>query len=97
MKGMVFTEFLEMVEAKFSADMVDDIISDSDLPNGGAYTSVGTYDHSELVHCQTAPKYLRPRWCRFLANTCLGGFMFCIPNFLPARRRPWIFWRVSKR
>jgi hypothetical protein len=49
MKGMVFTEFLEMVETKFSADMVDDIIADSQLPSGGAYTAVGTYDHSELV------------------------------------------------
>jgi hypothetical protein len=49
MKGMVFTEFLEMVESKFSADMVDDIIEDSDLPSGGAYTAVGTYDHAELV------------------------------------------------
>ena len=26
MKGMVFTEFLDMVELKFSAEMVDDII-----------------------------------------------------------------------
>jgi len=49
MKGMVFTEFLEMVESKFSADMVDDIIDDANLPNGGAYTAVGTYDHAELV------------------------------------------------
>ena len=49
MKGMVFTEFLEMVESKFSADMVDDVIDDSNLPSGGAYTAVGTYDHSELV------------------------------------------------
>ena len=49
MKGMVFTEFLEMVETRFSPDMVDDIIEDADLPSGGAYTSVGTYDHSELV------------------------------------------------
>ena len=49
MKGMVFTEFLEMVESKFSADMVDDIIEDSDLPSGGTYTAVGTYDHAELV------------------------------------------------
>ena len=49
MKGMVFTEFLDMVELKFSADMVDDIIEDSQLPNGGAYSAVGTYDHAELV------------------------------------------------
>lgn len=49
MKGIVFSEFLEMVESKFSADMVDDIIEDNDLPSGGAYTSVGTYDHQELM------------------------------------------------
>jgi hypothetical protein len=49
MKGLVFTEFMEMVESTFSADMVDDIIDDSELPSGGAYTSVGTYPHSEMV------------------------------------------------
>lgn len=49
MKGMVFTAFLEMVEAKFSAEMVDDIIDDANLPSGGAYTAVGTYDHTEMI------------------------------------------------
>lgn len=49
MKGVVFTEFLEMVEDKFSADMVDDIIDDSELPSGGIYTAVGTYSHKEIV------------------------------------------------
>jgi hypothetical protein len=29
--------------------MVDDIIEASDLPSGGAYTSVGIYDHAEIV------------------------------------------------
>lgn len=49
MKGIVFTEFLDMVETQFSADMVDDLIDDCALPSAGAYTSVGTYDHAELV------------------------------------------------
>ena len=49
MKGIVFTEFVDMVAARFSADMVDDIIEDAALPSGGAYTAVGTYDHAELV------------------------------------------------
>ena len=49
MKGVVFTEFLEMVEARFSADVVDDIIDAAQLPHGGAYTAVGTYDHTEMV------------------------------------------------
>lgn len=54
MKGMVFTEFLEMVEVKFSPEMVDDIIDDSELASGGAYTAVGTYDHQEMVQLVTA-------------------------------------------
>jgi hypothetical protein len=54
MKGMVFTEFLEMVEVKFSPEMVDDIIDDSVLASGGAYTAVGTYDHQEMVQLVTA-------------------------------------------
>lgn len=49
MKGMVFTEFLDMVENTFSADMVDDILDDANPASGGAYTAVGTYDHQELV------------------------------------------------
>lgn len=49
MKGMVFTNFLEMVEDKFSIDVVDTIIEESDIPSGGAYTAVGTYPHSEMV------------------------------------------------
>lgn len=48
MKGMVFTEFLDFVRESFDDDMVDDIIADANLPNGGAYTAVGTYDHREM-------------------------------------------------
>jgi len=49
MKGMIFTEFLEMVEETFSYKVVDAIITAADLPSGGAYTAVGTYPHSEIV------------------------------------------------
>lgn len=49
MKGMVFTEFLEMVEEKFGYDTVDAILEKTELPSGGNYTAVGTYDHSEIV------------------------------------------------
>jgi len=53
-KGIVFTEFVEMVEDQFSPEILDSIIESSDLPSGGAYTSVGTYDHSEIVALVTA-------------------------------------------
>jgi len=49
MKGIVFTEFLDMVETTISADMVDDVIEAARIPSGGAYTAVGTYDHKEMV------------------------------------------------
>jgi hypothetical protein len=49
MKGVVFTEFLEMVEDKFSPEMADRIIEAAALPSGGVYTTVGTYDHREMV------------------------------------------------
>jgi hypothetical protein len=49
MKGIIFTEFLEMVEARFSPETADRLIDESDLPSGGVYTSVGTYDHKEIV------------------------------------------------
>jgi hypothetical protein len=49
MKGVVFTEFLEMVEDRFSPDMADRIIEEANLPSGGAYTSIATYDHEEML------------------------------------------------
>lgn len=49
MKGIVFTEFLEMVEEKFDLAAVDQMIETAGLDSGGAYTSVGTYDHEELL------------------------------------------------
>lgn len=49
MKGIVFTEFLEMVEDKFGFDIADKIVSEAVLPSGGVYTAVGTYDHAEMV------------------------------------------------
>lgn len=49
MKGIVFTEFLELVEDKFGIEMVDKIISSSDLKSNGIYTSIGTYSFSEML------------------------------------------------
>lgn len=49
MKGVVFTKFIEMVEEKFSIEVADEMIQRADVPSGGAYSAVGTYDHSEMV------------------------------------------------
>lgn len=49
MLGLVFTELVELVEERFSAQMADAILQDVAPANGGAYTAVGYYDHGELV------------------------------------------------
>ena len=49
MKGIVFTEFLEMVDAKFGMSMTEHIVASANLPSGGVYTSIGTYPHGEIV------------------------------------------------
>ena len=49
MKGIIFTEFLDLVEKKFGLVMVDKIINQSQLDSNGAYTSVGTYEFSEML------------------------------------------------
>lgn len=49
MKGIVFSEFIEMVEDQFSPEVADEIIMAADLPSGGMYTAVGTYAHTEML------------------------------------------------
>jgi hypothetical protein len=49
MKGVVFTEFFDLVEESFSLEVADKIIQKSKLENDGAYTAVGTYDYCEMV------------------------------------------------
>ena len=49
MKGIIFTEFLDLVADKFGLEMVDRIIEESNPDSGGVYTAVGTYPFSEML------------------------------------------------
>jgi hypothetical protein len=85
MKGVVFTEFLGMVEQSFSADMVDDIIDDAHLPSGGAYTAVGTYPHEEMVAMVVALSRRTgmpvPDLVRAFGQHLFGRFVHAYPAF----------------
>jgi hypothetical protein len=43
MKILFFTAFLEMVEDKFGYEVMEDIISKSELPSNGSYIAVGIH------------------------------------------------------
>lgn len=49
MKGVVFTELLEMVENTFGDEVADRVVGECDLPSGGSYIVIGTYDHHEIL------------------------------------------------
>ncbi|MAI33194.1 MAG: hypothetical protein CMM07_16175 [Rhodopirellula sp.] len=49
MKGIVFTAFIQYVEDSFGDVFVEQMISGCNLATEGAYTSVGTYDHGEII------------------------------------------------
>ncbi|BBL89052.1 guanylate cyclase [Vibrio rotiferianus] len=47
MKGIIFTEFMELVEDKFGLETLDQVLELSN--DEGIYTAVGSYDHRDLV------------------------------------------------
>lgn len=54
MKGIVFTEFLDLVEERFGLQTLDKVIEKAAPESGAVYTSVGTYEHAEMVKLVTA-------------------------------------------
>ena len=49
MLGIIFTEFVEMVEEKFSYDVADRILKKSGIDAATGFTSVANYDHHDLI------------------------------------------------
>lgn len=49
MKGIVFTEFIDLVEDKFGLEVVDQLINSASLESKGVYTAVGTYKFEEML------------------------------------------------
>ena len=49
MRGLIFTEFISLVEEKFGLRLADELLSQPGLTDGGAYTSVGNYSHREML------------------------------------------------
>lgn len=48
MKGVLFTELIEMIEDLMGLEFTNKVIDDARLENGGAYTSIGSYPHQDM-------------------------------------------------
>ena len=88
MKGIVFCEFVEMMEQEFSVELADEIISATTLDSGGAYTTVGTYDHREmlaLIHGLSEKTGTSvPDLIQAFGHYLFGRFVVLYPKFFEA-------------
>jgi hypothetical protein len=89
MLGMVFTEFIEMVESRFSPELADSVIAAAALPHGGAYTAVGYYPHAEMLALLAALSErsgiaVADLVCAF-GEHLLGRFVAAYPQMFSAR------------
>ena len=48
MKGIIFREFINLVETQFSIEIADAIITASQIKSNGSYTTIGTYPTDEI-------------------------------------------------
>ena len=83
MMGMVFTELLDMVEGKFSLDMVDAVVERAGAK--GSYTSVGNYEDEELsklvVALSEETDVPVPQLLHTYGVHLFGRFVTLFPNF----------------
>ncbi len=49
MKGILFTELIELIEISMGLEFTNKVIEDARLENEGAFTSIGTYSHYDMI------------------------------------------------
>ena len=97
MKGVIFTEFMELVEQQFSEEVAEQIIELADPASGGSYTSLGTYDHSEILALVTHLSQITGADAGDLqlafGEFLFGRFSIIHGNFMVGVPDRWIFYR----
>ncbi len=95
MKGIVFTEFLELVEDRFGLETVEEIIADANVPSEGVYTAVDTYPHSELVSLVVALSKKSGaevrELVRIFGHHMFGRFLAMHPEFFEPHKETFSF------
>ena len=89
MKGFIFTNFIEFVETNHGLEMVDEMITNCNLPSEGIYSSFSNYDFDELVSLLTYvsqktnvnPEILLEKFGAFVFPYLIGKHSYIIENF----------------
>ncbi|WP_337658457.1 heme NO-binding domain-containing protein [Sphingorhabdus sp. Alg231-15] len=90
MKGIIFTELVRFMEKVKSADFADAVISGSELPNDGAFTSVGNYPSEyalNMVAEASAQSGIEAaELCRLYGKYLYGRFTILYPHIMESYR-----------
>jgi hypothetical protein len=89
MKGFIFTNFIEFVETNHGLEMVDEMITNCNLPSQGIYSSFSSYQFDELVSLLTFvsqktnvnPEILLEKFGVFVFPYLIGKHSYIIENF----------------
>jgi hypothetical protein len=89
MKGFIFTNFIEFVETTHGLEMVDEMITNCNLPSEGIYSSFSSYEFDELVSLLTYvsnkidvnPEILLEKFGVFVFPYLIGKHSYIIENF----------------
>ncbi|QLC25200.1 guanylate cyclase [Parasphingopyxis algicola] len=86
MKGVIFSELIRFMEQAKSAEFADSVITGANLPNDGAYTSVGNYPSDQaltLVGEASAQSGIEAaELCRLFGHYLYGRFMILYPHIM---------------
>lgn len=95
MKGIIFTEFIEMVEEKFGYMMADKLLSQPELKSEGIYTAVGTYDFEEMMILlkllSQETKTAIPDLIKYFGNYLFSRFYLLYPHLFEDKRNTFEF------
>lgn len=93
MLGMVYTELIEMVEARFSPDVADQMVEAAEAAGGGVYTAVGSYPDEQVFLMVTRLSELTgapvPELVRAFGHHLLQSFARSHPGHF--ERHPEVF------
>jgi hypothetical protein len=89
MKGFIFTNFIDFIETSHGLEMVDEMITNCNLPSEGIYSSFNNYDFDELVSLLTYvskktnvnPEILLEKFGVFVFPYLIGKHSYIIEHF----------------
>ena len=86
MKGIIFTELVSFIEEVGGIAFAEQVIDKADLPNGGAFTAVGTYPTEQVLALVTSASELSgipvPKLCADYGEWLFARFTVLYPQLI---------------